>query len=171
MLRAKRESSVTAEILDRTVIAVEGPEARRFLQGLITNDVEKVAPDRAIYAALLTPQGKILFDFMGSEGDGALLIDCATESSEALMRRLSLYRLRSRVTIGIRDQLGVFAAWNDSIVRQAISFADPRITLLRLTGARLAPLVTHRLDLEDAPDAYRMFRAKEDECMKVVLKP
>ncbi|HTP76310.1 MAG TPA: hypothetical protein VMJ73_04955, partial [Rhizomicrobium sp.] len=60
-----------AQLEDRAVIAVAGPEARPFLQGLITNDVERLAPGIGVYAALLTPQGKILFDFFLVEGDGA----------------------------------------------------------------------------------------------------
>ncbi len=55
---------------DRAVIALTGPEAKPFLQGLITNDVERLAPERPLYAALLTPQGKILFDFLVVGGRG-----------------------------------------------------------------------------------------------------
>ena len=56
---------------DRAVIALEGPEARPFLQSLVTNDMTDLAPGHALYAALLAPQGKILFDFIIAEGDGA----------------------------------------------------------------------------------------------------
>src|SRR5580698_9974475 len=94
---------------DRSIVALSGPEARGFLQGLITNDVEKVGPGRAVYAALLTPQGKILFDFLIAEGDGALLIDCARAGRDALVKRLSMYRLRAKVEIETRDQLCVLA--------------------------------------------------------------
>src|ERR1700761_4948884 len=94
---------------DRSVIAVTGPEARTFLQGLITNDIEKVAPGRAVYAALLTPQGKILFDFLITEGDGGLLIDGRLDTRDALIKRLSMYKLRAKVQIEARDQLAVFA--------------------------------------------------------------
>ena len=71
---------------DRAVLAVSGPEARNFLQGLITNDVERLAPGMGLYAALLSPQGKILFDFFLCEGDGALLLDCAADAAEALLK-------------------------------------------------------------------------------------
>ncbi len=98
---------------DRTVIALSGPDARTFLQGLITNDIDTLAPDRPLYAALLTPQGKILFDFLISEGDGAVLLDCAAASAEALAKRLSLYRLRAKVEIGIRPQLAV--VWGEGL--------------------------------------------------------
>ena len=60
------------ELTNRAVIAISGPEARDYLQGLITNDVNRVVPGRAVYAALLTPQGKILFDFLIAEGADGL---------------------------------------------------------------------------------------------------
>jgi len=126
-----------ARLDDRAVIAVTGSEARPFLQGLITNDIEKVAPGRAIYAALLTPQGKILFDFLIAEGDGALLIDCARAGRDALAKRLSMYRLRAKVTIEPRDQLEVLAEWGGDGARYAIAFDDPRLPALgrRAIGA------------------------------------
>ena len=99
---------MTAILLeDRSIVAVSGPEARPFLQGLITNDIEKLAPRHAIYAALLTPQGKILFDFLIAEGDAAILLDCARASRDALVKRLTMYRLRAKVEIEARDQLAV----------------------------------------------------------------
>src|SRR5215467_551661 len=112
---------------DRAVIALEGAEARSFLQGLVTNDIDRLAPGSGLYAALLTPQGKILFDFLVVEGDGAILIDCAATSRDALVKRLSLYRLRAKVTIELRDQLAVLAAWDGAISANAIAFADPRL--------------------------------------------
>jgi folate-binding protein YgfZ len=135
---------------DRSVIAVSGPEARAFLQGLITNDVEKLAPERAIYAALLTPQGKILFDFVLAEGDGALLIDCAKPSRETLLKRLSMYRLRSKVTIEPRDQLVVVAGEVGAASASFITFQDPRQQDLgrRSIGARAELSMT-----ASAPDA------------------
>ena len=80
----------SVHLSDRAVIALEGPEARDFLQGLMTNDLTSLEPGRGIYAALLTPQGKILFDFLIAEGDGALLLDCAMASAEALVKNLGI---------------------------------------------------------------------------------
>jgi hypothetical protein len=121
---------------DRAVIALSGAEARGFLQGLITNDVERLAPGKALYAALLTPQGKILFDFLIVEGDGALLLDCAADSRDALLKRLLTYRLRAKVGIEARDQLVVLAGLPDP--KAGISFIDPRLAALghRTIGAR-----------------------------------
>jgi len=112
---------------DRAVIAVTGPEARPFLQGLITNDTEQLAPGKGIYAALLTPQGKILFDFFLVEGDGAVLIDCVAASRDALLKRLTMYKLRSKIIVEVRDQLAVLAEWDGSSTPYAISYPDPRM--------------------------------------------
>jgi folate-binding protein YgfZ len=123
---------------DRAVIALAGPEARAFLQGLITNDVEKIAPGRAIYAALLTPQGKILFDFLIAEGDGALLLDCSADRRDALAKRLSIYRLRAKVEIEARDQLAVLVGLTGAPAARGVTFEDPRLAALghRSIGAR-----------------------------------
>jgi folate-binding protein YgfZ len=118
---------------DRAVIALSGAEARPFLQGLITNDVEKVAPGVGIYAALLTPQGKLVGDFLIAEGEGALLLDCAADAAEGLLKKLKLYRLRSKVEIEIRSQLGVYAGLTELPGRaavRAITFPDPRLPAL-----------------------------------------
>ncbi len=150
---------MTAILLeDRSIVALSGPEARGFLQGLITNDVEKVGPGRAVYAALLTPQGKILFDFLIAEGDGALLIDCARASRDALVKRLSMYRLRAKVEIEARDQLCVLSGLAGRPAERGITFEDPRLGSLghRSIGAAaempktaLGPeaYLKHRLDL------------------------
>ena len=111
------------ELTDRAVIALTGPEARAFLQGLITNDVDKVAPERPVYAALLTPQGKILFDFLIFEGEDGLWLDCPRGTREALAKRLSMYKLRAKVEIAPRDDLGVFIGEGP---------ADPRLAALGL---------------------------------------
>src|ERR1051326_58873 len=116
-----------AHLKDRAVIAVGGPEARSFLQGLITSDIEKLEPGKGLYAALLTPQGKILFDFFLVEGDAAILLDCLAETRDALLKRLMLYKLRSKITIEPRDQLAVLAEWDGAVARNAISYADPRL--------------------------------------------
>ena len=128
----------TAHLEDRSVIAVSGPEARGFLQGLITNDIEKLAPDRALHAALLTPQGKILFDFLIAEGDAALLIDCARGDRDALVKRLTMYRLRAKVAIEPREQLEVFVGLTGRPAARGITFEDPRLAALghRSIGAR-----------------------------------
>ena len=84
---------------DRALIRLSGDDPRGFLQGLVTNDTALLAPDRPLWAALLTPQGKVLFDFiLWADGDD-VLIDAEATQAEALAKRLSLYRLRRAITI------------------------------------------------------------------------
>lgn len=91
----------------RAVISVGGPEAGPFLNNLLTADVTHLAAGAATYAALLTPQGKILSDMLVlRQGDG-YLIDCAAGQRAELMKRLAMYRLRARVEIAARDDLAV----------------------------------------------------------------
>jgi folate-binding protein YgfZ len=91
-------------LADRAVIRLSGEDVRGFLQGLVTNDVLGPLP---VWAGLLTPQGKALFDFLvWADGDD-LLIDCEAEQAEALVRRLTLYRLRKPITIARDPALAV----------------------------------------------------------------
>ena len=97
-------------LFSRAVVRVapeeQGEDATQFLQGLVTNDVAGALP---VYAALLTAQGKVLFDlFVWPGGGGALLLDCEAEAAEELVRRLSLYRLRRKISIAVDPQLGVY---------------------------------------------------------------
>ena len=97
-------------LAERGVLAVGGPDARPFVQGLISNDIDKVAPGRAIYATLLTPQGKFLHDFFVAALDDALVFDCEGARLQDLERRLVLYRLRAKVTIEATDGAYLVAA-------------------------------------------------------------
>lgn len=97
MLGFGQKSFVALE--DRGVLAVAGPDARAFLQGVITNDIEKAQPGKAIYAALLTPQGRYLFDFFIVELDGVLFLDAAKSRLADLQARLLKYRLRAKVEV------------------------------------------------------------------------
>ncbi len=134
---------VQASVLsDRSVIAVGGAEARSFLQGLVSNDMENCAPGRAIYAALLTPQGKILYEFFVTESDGRFLVDCSSARAAELIKRLTFYRLRAKIDIALAPDLAVKAVWEGqaTLERSAhtIAFADPRLTALgfRMIGPR-----------------------------------
>ena len=102
---------------DRAVIAVTGEDRRAFLQGLVSNDVERAGPGRAIHAAFLTAQGKYLHDFFivvsGAGLGDALLLDCEAARRDDLVRRLSMYRLRSKVAIEPRSELCVAAAFGE----------------------------------------------------------
>ncbi len=86
-------------LIDRAVIRLSGDDVRGFVQGLVTNDVAAALP---VYAGLLTPQGKALFDFIVWADGQDLLIDCEAAQADALIRRLSMFRLRRPITI-VRD--------------------------------------------------------------------
>ncbi len=99
-----------ARLAERGVLVVTGEDARSFLQGLVSNDVMRVARDRAIHAALLTPQGKYLFDFcIAEDDDGRLLLDAERTRLADLHRRLSVYRLRAKVDLAIDETIAVYA--------------------------------------------------------------
>lgn len=140
---------------DRAVIALEGTQARDFLQGLITNDVSRLAPARGLYAALLTPQGKVLFDFLMAEGDGALLLDCAAEQADSLVKRLTMYRLRAKIGIGLRPQLGVYVGLSGRPAEHAVTFTDPRAAAL---GPRSIGAAAEMPDFLEGPAAYHAER-------------
>ena len=117
-----------AALPERAVIEVGGEDRISFLQGLVSNDVADVAPERAVWAALLTPQGKWLADFfMLADGD-RLLLDCERAQLAMLMQRLGRFRLRAKVTLRAADELGVHAAWDaQPDLPRAIVAADPRL--------------------------------------------
>jgi tRNA-modifying protein YgfZ len=118
---------------DRGVIKVVGDDARRFLNGLATNDVGKVAPGQPRFAALLTPQGKIVVDFIIAEaepGDGAgFFLDCPRALASALVEKLNFYKLRAKVLVDdLSEALGVMALWDGAAVSEfGLGYADPRL--------------------------------------------
>jgi hypothetical protein len=125
-----KEASLLA---DRGIIRVTGEDAATFLQGLLTNDVEKLNPGEARYAGLLTPQGKILFDMIvvrvPSDPGAAFLIDCAAAQASDLARRLGFYKLRAKVTVADETAAhGLVAFWGapPPAFGDAVVYADPR---------------------------------------------
>lgn len=118
----------------RSVIAIGGPDRVEFLQGLISNDVTKVLPGHAIWAALLTPQGRFLNDmFVAAGGGDTLLLETERDRAAALVRKLSFYKLRSKVTVEDRaESLEVAVAYGADAattlpIDGAIAFVDPRL--------------------------------------------
>ena len=94
-------------LLDRALLRLSGEGVSDFLQGLVTNDIGQLAPERPLWSGLLTPQGKALFDFiLWSQGED-VLIDCERAQSEALARRLAIYRLRRPISIATEEELAV----------------------------------------------------------------
>ncbi|MDX1540870.1 MAG: folate-binding protein, partial [Geminicoccaceae bacterium] len=98
------------------MIALEGPDTHAFLQGLISNDLDRMASDRALYAALLTPQGKFLFELILARSGERVLIDTERDRVPALIQRLMLYRLRAAVEIAdVSDDVHVAALLADDL--------------------------------------------------------
>lgn len=124
----------TALLSDRAAVRVTGDVARNFLQGLITNHIDKAKPGSAVHTGLLTPQGKILFDFfVVPDGDGYLL-DVAKAKAAELVQRLGFYRLRAQVEIAADPSFAIAAAWGSppALPKGAIVYADPRLPELGL---------------------------------------
>ena len=134
---------------DRALISLTGEDRQAFLQGLVSNDVAKAAPGRALYAAFLTAQGKYLHDiFIAVDGD-RLLIECEAARRADLLRRLSLYKLRSKVALAQENTLSVGLCFGEGVLAAlhlapkagearaesgGVIFVDPRLAAL---GARV----------------------------------
>ncbi|WP_105421238.1 folate-binding protein YgfZ [Neorhizobium sp. T25_27] len=137
----------------RSLIRLTGKDAQDFLQGLITTDIDSLPEGEARPGALLTPQGKILFDFLvWREGDG-FLIETEAAQHEALMRRLTMYKLRAAVDITAGPEDGVTVFWGDDSGKGAVkdaAFAKAGIGLARAPGK-----------LDDRPEgAYHALRVE-----------
>ena len=136
----------------RGVLKVAGADRSSFLQGIVSNDVARVTPETAVWAAFLTPQGKFLHEFFLSEdpqeGGDAFLLDCEAERAADLLRRLKLYKLRSQVALAPAEDLAVAALFGDDALQKlglpaepgrakpfggGLAFVDPRLPGL---GAR-----------------------------------
>ncbi|TAN54751.1 MAG: folate-binding protein [Rhodospirillales bacterium] len=134
----------------RSFLSLEGTERREFLQGLVSCDVMKADPDTALYGALLTPQGKFLFDFFLIDAGESFLLEAEAARAAELLKKLSMYKLRSKASLrlapewvaaaafgagalqalGLKDEAGLAAPF-----ASGFAYADPRLTL---AGARLA---------------------------------
>jgi folate-binding protein YgfZ len=133
---------------DRGVVKVSGEAARDFLNGLVTTDIDLIQPGLGRFGALLTPQGKIVVDFLITEAPsghgGGFLIDCPRALAQTLADKLGFYKLRAKVAVeNLSDNLGVLAVWDgDPGIKPDLTFADPRNEKLGwriLIPAELAP--------------------------------
>jgi len=120
-----------AELTDRAVILIGGSDARAYLQDLVTNDIDLLADAKPLWAGLLSAQGKLLFDMIlfdaGDVEPGAVLADVAASGAEALVKRLTMYRLRRAVTVAIVPGLKLFAAWDGVVADLPL---DPQLPAL-----------------------------------------
>jgi len=126
----------------RAVIAITGEDARSFLQRVITRGPEGLAPGGAMFSALLTPQGKVLADFiLFDDGAGGLLIDAPASELDGLVKRFSLYRLRAKADIAPRGDLAVAAARgrDEQALKDAALAASPDPRLAGLGWRAIVP--------------------------------
>ena len=121
---------------DRGVIKVSGDTARKFLDGLVTSDLDSLTPEAARFAALLTPQGKIIVDFIiveaPADDGGGFFFDVPRALAQTLMDRLAFYRLRAKIAIeDMSDRIGVVAIWDgDGTSDRGLVYTDPRLPAL-----------------------------------------
>lgn len=127
----------------RALLSVNGPEAEAFLQGLLTQSVLDMSPDEKRSGALLTPQGKIIAELILQRTEDGFLIDVSRNAAPALLKRLTLFRLRAQVTLEMRPELAVIAFAGDP---------DPRSPLA--ASRLIAPAQGHSGD----PAAYHAAR-------------
>jgi folate-binding protein YgfZ len=155
----------------RGVVEVTGEDRLTFLQGLVSNDVTAATPGRAVWAALLTPQGKWLADFFVFAEDGRLLLDCARDQAALLIASLSRFRLRAKVALrDVSDAFAVHAGWGGAAVpAEGIAAPDPRLPEAGWRALAVAPLPAdvdaaaydlHRLAL-GLPDGARDLEAQK----------
>jgi tRNA-modifying protein YgfZ len=153
----------TAHLEDRGVIKVSGAEAGPFLDGLVTCDIDRVTAEKARFGALLTPQGKILFDFivfrMSDETGDVFFLDCRRAFTQDLVKRLGFYKLRAKVTVeDLSETLAVIAGWDsDPPASEAgLVSPDPRLAAL---GWRAIVAATDVAEFVDAgAQAYHAHR-------------
>lgn len=122
-----------ARLTSRALIRVSGPDARPFLHNLLTQDIDTLAEGELRFGALLSPPGRLLFDlFIFGEPD-AVLLDVAADRRDALIQRLSMYKMRAAVTVEA-DQRPVFVGWNGAVEGFAIDPREPALGGRRYGG-------------------------------------
>lgn len=150
-----------ASLPHRAIVEIKGEGTLTFLQDLVTANVATLKPGQAAHSALLTPQGKILFDFFILATADAVLIDCAADNAASLVQKLTLYRLRRALSIELVNELAVAAVWGEAhgyTVGDGHVFADPRNADL---GARVIAPKTIINSISNQPsETYRDHRYK-----------
>ena len=181
---------VLVELEGRGVLAISGEDRVAFLQGLVSNDVERAGPGRAVYSAFLTPQGKFLYDFFIASDGERLLLDCDSGRLEGFAKKLRIYKLRSKVELAdVSGEFKVLAAFGDGALASmglppeagagralldGLAFTDPRLATM---GARLLLPVdadTTALDMAAASmadyDAHRISLGIPDSALDMEVE-
>jgi tRNA-modifying protein YgfZ len=123
---------------DRGVISVTGPDAHKLLQGVITNDMDVLDTASALHTGLLSPQGKILFEFFVVKSSEGFLLDVTRDQAAALVKRLTMYKLRAAAELkDVSETMHVLAVWGDSpysfdSMAETVEFNDPRLAAMGL---------------------------------------
>lgn len=158
-------------LADRGVVKVAGEPARTFLNGLLTTDIAGMTPDTPRYAALLTPQGKIIADFIvaqtpTAEG-GDFFLDCPRALAAVLVEKLNFYKLRAKIMVeDLSEALGVMAVWDGAgDTEYGLVYPDPRLAAL---GQRLM-LPPHLAEAAAADLGATLVDASEYESHRIAL--
>jgi len=159
----------SAFLSDRGVVKVGGEDARHFLNGLVTTNIDLVRPGLGRFGALLTPQGKIIADFLVTEipvgHGGGFLLDCPKSLAQPLAARLAIYKLRAKVAIeNLSDAFGVLAVWDGQPqMTPDLAFADPRdeklgwrVLVPQELADKAAAAIGAEMASEDAYEAHRI---------------
>ena len=150
------QTTTVARLTSRALVRLDGPDWQTFLQGLLSQDVETLAEGEVRFAALLNPQGKLLFDLFLIGEDGGCLIDVAADRRDDFIRRLTMYRLRAKVQIAADDS-EVMALWPSSGVAPGPGwFADPRLPELGWRGYGAGAPPDTVVAGEDSYNAWRL---------------
>lgn len=153
-----------AVLSDRGLIRLAGDDARTFLNGLVTSDVDSLGEGDTRFAALLTPQGKIIVDFLVSANGDALLLDCPRALTAALAQKLGFYKLRAKVTIdNLSDRYDLLALWDGTPPSDANACVDPRdpalghrLLIAQGTASQVAEALGSEMTDEATYDAHRI---------------
>lgn len=152
---------------DRGLIHITGPDARDFLQGLVSQDMHRVDGERAVYSAFLSPQGKFLYDFFVCELNDGLLIDCEGARRSDFFKRLSMYKLRSAVELtdvtadyqvyGLLDALDFSERGQAKALGDGVVYADPRLLDMGCRAVLPAGTITPLEDTELSEGAFDQY--------------
>lgn len=129
------------EITNRCCLDITGEDAKSFLQGMVTNDLALLDDQPALYACLLSPQGKFLHDFLMTKRDDGYRLEVLKEQAEILIKRLKLYKLRAKVTFQINEAQKIYAGWAESEMPDG-GYRDPRLENLGWRLISDAPVET-----------------------------
>lgn len=151
----------------RGVLEIKGADKSTFLQGIMTNDIYSLSPENALYTALLTPQGRYLYDFFIVEIGDSYYLDGEASRLEDVIKKLSLYKLRADVTFILRSDLPVYAYWGEGVssllnldnkhgASHNTFYMDPRLAALGARSFGKAEVEGFQLKSPEDYDQHRL---------------